>query len=191
MGITTAFRTTPYLGWFFCLHQALYTYPVLVIKTTRPKLSQLWSRTHWPCESQLPSIDSMWDEGHWHTQWIPQRQPRRGVSKGRYDGQSHFSLKGSESFPCLKTADSIRATRSITSTITSRARSSITLTLFTRSLSVDGRAAASMQTDLIQLLLSIPLAEATSQINDGGDESTALTANNQPVIKNLFTTHLD
>ena len=48
-----------------------------------------------------------------------------------------------------------------------------------------------MQTDLIQLLLPIPLAEATSQINDGADESTALTANNQPAIKNLFTTHLD
>ena len=85
----------------------------------------------------------------------------------------------------------IRATSSITSTITSRARSSITLTLFTRSLSVDGRAAASMQTDLIQFLLPIPLAEATSQINDGGDESTVLTTNNQPAIKNLFTTNLD
>ena len=85
----------------------------------------------------------------------------------------------------------IRATSSITSTITSRARSSITLTLFTRSLSVDGRAAASMQTDLIQLLLPIPLAEATSQINDGGDESTDLTTNNQPAIKNMFSTNLD
>ncbi|MDA9740012.1 hypothetical protein N9U66_01315 [Synechococcus sp. AH-736-M20] len=80
----------------------------------------------------------------------------------------------------------IRATSSITSTITSRARSSITLTLFTRSLSVDGRAAASMQTDLIQFLLPIPLAEATSQI-----KSTVLTTNNQPAIKNLFTTNLD
>ena len=124
-------------------------------------------------------------------QRILQRQPRHGISKSRYDDQSHFPLKGSASFPCLKTAASRRATRSITSTITSSARSSITLTLFTRSLSVDGRAAASMQTDLIQLLLPIPLAEATSQINDGGDESTALTANNQPAIKNLFTTHLD
>ena len=85
----------------------------------------------------------------------------------------------------------IRATSSITSTITSRARSSITLTLFTRSLSVDGRAAALMQTDLIQLLLPIPLAEATSQINDGGDESTDLTTNNQPAIKNMFSTNLD
>mgnify|MGYP007000311447 CR=1 len=31
MGIATAFRTTPYLGWFFCLHQAIYTDPFLVI----------------------------------------------------------------------------------------------------------------------------------------------------------------
>ena len=51
--------------------------------------------------------------------------------------------------------------------------------------------AASMQTDLIQLLLPIPLAEATSQINDGGDESTDLTTNNQPAIKNMFSTNLD
>jgi hypothetical protein len=58
MGIATAFRTTPYLGWFFCLHLAIYTDAVLVIKATRPKLGQLWSRTHGPCESQLPSIDS-------------------------------------------------------------------------------------------------------------------------------------
>jgi len=32
MGIASAFGTTPDMGWFFCLHQTFYTYPVLVIK---------------------------------------------------------------------------------------------------------------------------------------------------------------
>ena len=114
--------------------------------------------------------------------WLWILLARRGISKGRYDGQNHFSLKGSASFPCLKTAASKGATRSITSTITSSARSSITLTLFTRFLSADGRAAASMQTDLIQLLLSIPLAEAASSIfrSSSSDRRCAMAVVSEP-----------
>ena len=63
MGIATALRTTPYLGWFFCLHRTFYTDSELLIKARQPAFGQLLSCTQWPCDFQPLSIESRMAKG--------------------------------------------------------------------------------------------------------------------------------
>jgi len=71
MGIATALRTTPHLGWFFCLHRAFYTDPEFWIKARQPPFGQLLSCTQWPCEFQPLSIEPLWCQSAWpHKCWV-------------------------------------------------------------------------------------------------------------------------